>query len=188
MCCSRLVLLLSVCAAVLFGRPESAQAQVEHTTNDITGADRIASTSLQNTTMVRYSGTDIAYRAEYTRPPDASAGTWVLNFYGFTAEPTDLSEPQRVLIWVDGQRHDVVNTEARTRDLEGEILEIQLATLQASLFQGIAEADEVEVTIGDVEFDMSYADRADMREVVERVQSGVSSGPLQRRAGTEESD
>jgi hypothetical protein len=187
MCRFRLFLLLFVCAAILFGRPASTQAQVEHTINDITGADRIASTSLQNTTVVRYSGTDIAYKAEYTRPPDTSAGTWVLNFYGFTAEPTDLSEPHRVLIWVDGQRHDVVNTEARLRDLEGEILEIQLATLQAPLFQGIAEADEVEVTIGDVEFDIPYADRADMREIVERVQSVVSSESLQRRAGAEKS-
>lgn len=160
---------------------------MEHTINDTTGADRIASTSLQNTTEIRYSGTDVAYKAEYTRAPDVSDGTWVLSFYGFTTEPTDLSEPQRMLIWIDGQRHDVVDTETRTRNLGGETLEIRSVTLTSTLFRGIAEARRVEVTIGDVEFDMPHADRADMREIVERVHSIVPSESRQQRAGTEKS-
>ena len=176
--------LMFVCAVVLMGSAMPVQAQVERTTSDLTGVVRIASTSLQDTAVIRYAGTDIAYKAEYTQQPGTPAATWRLDVYGFAPAPTDLAEAQRVLIWIDGQRHDVVDTTARTQHLDNEVLEIQSVTLSAALFQGIAAADVVEVTIGVVEFDMPHPARADMREIVDRAVSAAASLPASRRADT----
>lgn len=180
----RTCVLMCVCVVVLMGEAMPVQAQVERTTSDLTGVVRIASTSLQDTAVIRYAGTDIAYKVEYTQQPGAPVGTWRLDVYGFAPAPTDLAEAQRVLIWIDGQRHDVVDTTARTQRLDNEVLEIQTITLSAALFEGIAAADMVEVTIGAVEFDMPYPDRADMREIVDRAVSAAAAGPASRRADT----
>lgn len=175
-------LLFLFAIAMLLAMPASVQAQVEHTTSDITGAERVSSTSLQDTEIVNYAGSDIAYKAEYTFQPEDAVATWKLDFYGFATEPTDLAEAQRVLIWINGQRHNIDDTEARTQRLDGEVLEIQSATLSAAVFQRIADADAVEVTIGAAEFDVPYADRADMREIVDRAQSIQNLVSPQQRA------
>jgi len=181
--CYRLPYIVSVIAvAVVFlqgGAP--AAAQVEHTTSDITGAERVASTTLQDTEVLRYAGTDIAYKAEYTYQPDTATEAWKLVFYGFTPEPTGLTGVERILVWVNDQRLRIQDLTSRTQRLDGEVLEIKSATLSRSVFQRMATAETVQVTIGPVEFDMSYANRADMREVIETARSIATSGASQQR-------
>jgi hypothetical protein len=46
----------------------------------------------------------------------------------------------------------------------------------------MATAETVQVTVGPVEFDMSYANRADMREVVQVARSITTTGASQQRA------
>ncbi|PEN05196.1 hypothetical protein CRI93_13365 [Longimonas halophila] len=169
-------------AALLLMDPSLVHAQVEHTTSDITGAERVTSTNLQDTEVVSYAGTDIAYKAEYTYQPDTAAEVWQLKFYGFAPQQTGLAGAERVLVWINNQRHQIQDLESRTRRLDGEVLEIQSATLRPSVFQRMATAETVQVTIGAAEFDISYAHRADMREVVERARTIATAGASQQRA------
>ncbi len=169
-------------AATLLLVPSLAHAQVEHTTSDITGAERVASTTLQDTEVVRYAGTDVAYKAEYTYRPDTTTEEWKLVFYGFTSEPTGLTGADRVLVWINDQRLQIEDLTSRTQRLDGEVLEIKSATLSRSVFQRMATAETVQVTVGPVEFDMSYANRADMREVVQVARSITTTGASQQRA------
>lgn len=176
------VSVITVVAALLLMVPALVHAQVEHTTSDITGAERVASTTLQDTDVIRYAGTDIAYKAEYTYQPDTATEAWTLAFYGFTPEPTGLTGADRVLVWINNQRLQVQDLTSRTQRLDGELLEVKSATLSESIFQRMATAETVQVTVGPVEFDMSYANRADMREVVEVARSITTTGNLRQRA------
>jgi hypothetical protein len=85
-------------------------------------------------------------------------------------------------VWINDQRLQIQDLTSRTQRLDGEVLEIKSATLSRSVFQRMATAETVQVTVGPVEFDMSYANRADMREVVQVARSITTTGASQQRA------
>lgn len=157
-------------------------AQVQQETSVITGAERVSSTGMRDTEVLSYPGTDIAYKAEYTYQPETGAERWMLSFYGFASQSTDFTRAERLLVWIDGQRRRIEELEARTQRMNGEVMEIQTAVLPPTVFQRMAEAEAVQLTVGPAEFDLTYPNRADMRAVVEQAHQITTSAAPQQRA------
>ncbi|MGM0704859.1 MAG: hypothetical protein ACQETP_02970 [Bacteroidota bacterium] len=168
-------------AVVLLGAPE-ATAQVQHETSDITGQERVSSTGLRDADVQNYAGDDIAYKAEYVYQPETTEESWRLTFYGFTDQRTGMTQTDRALVWIDGQRRRISEVTARARRIDDGVLEIQTATMSASTFRRIATGETVQFTIGSAEFDLLYEDRADMRAVLEEANEIASPGTQRQRA------
>lgn len=166
----------------LLGYSIPAIAQVQHETSEITGEERVSSTGLRDTDVQSYVGSDIAYKVEYTYRPNTEQESWSITFYGFADQPTDMARTDRVLTWMNGQRRQLDNATARTRQIDGEVMEIQTVTLSASLFRRMATVEMVQFTIGSAEFDLPYDYRADMRAVLEHARDITSAEAQQQRA------
>ena len=167
---------------VLLGYSVPATAQVQHETSEITGEERVSSTGLRDTDVKNYAGDDIAYKVEYTYQPDTEEESWNVTFYGFADRATDMARTDRILTWMNDQRRQLDNTAARTRQMDGEVMEMQTVTLSASLFRRMATVDMVQFTIGSAEFDLPYDYRADMRAVLEHAREITSAEAGQHRA------
>lgn len=181
----RLLRFSASCSAVvgvlLLGLIPVATAQVQHETSEITGIERVSSTRLQDTNVQNYAGSDIAYKVEYTYQPETADESWTVTFYGFSDRPTDMSSADRVLTWMNGQRRRLDST-SRMRRLDNEVTEIQTVSLSASLFQRMATAETVQLTIGSAEFDLSYENRADMRAAIQQASEIADPNVQQQRA------
>lgn len=162
--------------------PLVADAQVQERVSDITGVERFVSEDLRDVDLHSYLGDDIAFRAEHERNPMSGEEAWKLTFYGFANSSTDFSSASRVLVWIDGQRIRANDAESRTRRMDDSVMETVTAYFSPSQFERMANAEQLEFTIGSAEFDLSFAQRADMRSIMDM----VANEPMQHQADNDD--
>ena len=160
-----------VIAFALFWAPTSS-AQITEEVSDITGEYRVAFEEMNDLWIDTYAGDYGAYMARYTSNPTTDRERWSLVFYGFTSSTTSMASASEVRVNIDNQGIRPLTVETRTRDLDGEIMEIVETHYSESVFARIANADDVQVLIGEETFRLP--DREDMRLIVQAVGNAPS--------------
>lgn len=158
-------------AIALLWTPVSS-AQISEEVSDITGEYRVASDDMNDLWIDTYAGDYGAYMPRYVSNPDTGDERWMIIFYGFTDEETSMSEADDVSLNVDGRRIQPLDVTMRTRDLDGELMEIAETVYSESIFTRMANAEEVQVSIGDEVFRLP--DREEMRMIVQTVNNQES--------------
>ena len=179
---NRLISFAAVLVLAMLLTAPVATAQIQERVSDITGMQRVVSDDLRDVSVQNYEGDDMAYKVEYAYNPNTDSATWQLVFYGFAPRPTDMSAADRVLVWIDSQRVQSQDAESRMRRMDDTVLEMQTATFSPSIFERIAQAESVELTIGSAEFALSYSQRADMRAALQSARQMEQRAAEQRRA------
>ena len=144
-------------------------SQVTDEVSSYTDVRRVKSSELKDIAIKKYPGNDAAMMAEYESNPNADEDVWALSFYGFTAEPTSVSNAQDVLIVVDGSPVQPLRVESKSRSIEGDMIEIKKAFFSRPIFQRIATAETMKVTIGAAVFEVSKRARNDMRLILDKI-------------------
>lgn len=153
-------------AVALLWVPVSS-AQISEEVSDITGEYRVTSEDMNDLWIDTYAGDYGAYLPRYVSNPDTGDERWMVLFYGFTDEATSMSSADNVYLNMDGQRIQPLDVTMRTRDLDGELMEIAETVYSESIFTRLANANEVQVSIGDEVFRLP--NREEMRMIVETV-------------------
>jgi len=153
-------------AALLVAAP--AIAQVTDEVSSYTDTRRVKSAELKDITIKKYPGNDAAMMAEYE---SASEGddVWALSFYGFAAEPTSMSDAQDILIVADGSPVQPLRVTSKSRSIDGDIIEIKKAFFSRPIFQRLASAQTMKVTIGSAVFEVSERSRKDMQLILDKI-------------------
>lgn len=162
-------------AGILLGT-SAAFAQITTETSEVTGIERIESEGMRSLTVNNYEGSHASFRAAYVNDPNEGI-SWVLSFYGFTEEKTQVSSTNKLYVQADGQRLEPVRLESKTRNLDGSLIEIKRATLPRSAFELIATASDVTISVGSAQFSAIKPRREDLRLILDKV--GGSAGPPQ---------
>jgi hypothetical protein len=146
-------------------------AQVTKDVSEVTGVTRIESESMRSLYDEQYAGDHASFRAEYVHDPDEGAA-WVLSFYGFTEDTTQVSRVNEFVVRADGASLRPLRLESKTRRLDDALLEIKRAAFTRADFERIATAQTVSVTMGAVSFRMTRPLRKDLRLILDRVPEG----------------
>lgn len=170
-------------AGALLGT-SAAFAQITTETSDVTGVERIESDGMRSLSVENYAGSHASFRAAYINDPDEGI-SWVLSFYGFTKEKTQVSSTNKFFIQADGQQFKPVRLESKTRNLDGTLIEIKKATLPRSAFEMVANAENVKLSIGSAQFSAIKPRRQDLKLILNEV--GGDAGPRQT-ASTDSAD
>jgi hypothetical protein len=152
---------------VLVGGP--ALAQVTDEVSSYTKVRRVKSAELKDIAIKKYPGNDAALMAEYESDPEAGETTWALSFYGFASEPTSVSSAQEVIIVADGSPVQPLRVESKSRSIDGDIIEIKKAYFSRPIFQRLASAETMKVTIGAAVFEVSPRAREDMQTILDKI-------------------
>lgn len=160
-------------AGALLGT-SAAFAQITTETSDVTGVKRIESDGMRSLSVENYDGSHASFRAAYVNSPNEGI-SWVLSFYGFTDEKTQVSRTNKFRIQADGRQLEPVRLESKTRNIDGSLIEIKRATLPRSAFELIANAQNVEISVGSAQFSAIKPRREDLRLILEEV--GGNAGP-----------
>mgnify|MGYP006444831553 CR=1 FL=1 len=153
-------------AVALLWVPVSS-AQISEEVSDITGEYRVSSDAMNDLWIDNYAGDYGAYMPRYVADSTTGDERWMIIFYGFTNEETSMSSAESVYLRMDGQQIQPLEVTMRTRNLDGELMEIAETVYSESIFTRLANANEVEVSIGDEAFRLP--DREEMRMIVETV-------------------
>ncbi|PQJ35084.1 hypothetical protein BSZ35_11180 [Salinibacter sp. 10B] len=151
----------------LFGTGSSV-AQVKSEVSEVTGVKRIESKSMRSLHSETYAGTHASFRAEYMNDPDEGPA-WILSFYGFAKEKTQVSQTNQFRVTADGQQFEPRRLESKTRTVNNSLLEVKRAFFSRSAFQMIAEAQKVTISVGSAQFMAIRPRRSDMRQILDRV-------------------
>lgn len=154
-------------AALLVAAP--AIAQVTDEVSSYTDTRRVKSAELKDIAIKKYPGNDAAMMAEYESSPNADEDVWALSFYGFTAEPTSMSDAQDILIVADGSPVQPLRVTSKSRSIDGDMIEIKKAFFSRPIFQRLASAQTMEVTIGSAVFEVSERSRKDMQLILDKI-------------------
>lgn len=157
--------LLILFFAALLWAPVS-MAQITEDISDVTGEYRISSDSMNDLWIDSYAGDYGAYIARYVSNPVTGSDQWMLILYGFTDEETTLSTSNDVTVEINGSTLRPLEVNTRTRALDdNEIMEVKETHFSQSVFQRIANADEVRITVGNESFQLP--ERPDMQLVAQ---------------------
>lgn len=143
-------------------------AQVESEVSEVTGVERIESKSMTPLHSTSYQGSHASFRAAYENDPDEGT-SWILSFYGFTDEKTEVSSVNQFVVQADGQQFEPTRLESKTRNVNDNLLEVKRAVFNRSAFEMIALAKNVSISIGPAEFTAIRPRRKDMRLILDRV-------------------
>ncbi|PEN12639.1 hypothetical protein CRI94_14080 [Longibacter salinarum] len=146
-----------------------AVAQVTDEVSSYTKVRRVKSAELKDIDIKKYPGNDAALMAEFESDPESSESTWALSFYGFTAEPTSMSSAQEIIIVVDGSPVQPLRIESKSRSIDGDIIEIKKAFFSRPIFQRLASAEAMKVTIGAAVFEVPKRAREDMQTILDKI-------------------
>jgi hypothetical protein len=110
--------------------------------------------------------------------------SWIVSFYGFTADTTQVSRSNEFFVTADGKNVEPIRLTSKTRPLGDKLLEIKRAVFTRSGFATIATAKNVTISIGSAQFQSIHPYRRDLRLILDRVPaqqgpataSGNSSG------------
>lgn len=160
-------LLSTALVTILFVAPVFAQVTDE--VSSYTDVRRVKSAELRDISIKKYPGNDAAMMAEHESDPSADEDVWALSFYGFTAEPTSVSNAQEVLIVIDGSPVQPLRVESKSRSIDGDMIEIKKAFFSRPIFQRIASAQTMKVSIGAAMFEVSERARKDMRLILDKI-------------------
>ncbi|MFO8232150.1 MAG: hypothetical protein R6U20_05735 [Longimonas sp.] len=144
-----------------------SSAQITEEVSDITGEYRVASDDMNDLWIDTYAGDYGAYMPRYVSNPSLDRERWMIIFYGFTDEETSMSDADNVYITIDGQQIQPLDVTMRTRVLDDEIMEVAETVYSQSIFTRMANAEEVQVDIGDETFELP--DREEMRMILQTV-------------------
>ena len=166
----RFLLSFLLTALFLFGLFGSgfAHAQIKNTESEITGATRWESTGMRSLYDQTYAGHHASFQAEYVKHPEEGT-SWVVSFYGFTKDTTQVSRTNQFLVKADGQPLEPIQLTSKTRRLDDTLLEIKRAVFSRSSFETIATAREVSISIGSAQFLAVHPRRKDLRLILDRV-------------------
>jgi hypothetical protein len=145
-----------------------ALSQVTDEVSSYTDVRRVKSAELKDIAIKNYPGNDAALMAEFESDP-AGESTWALSFYGFTPEPTSMSSAQEVLIVADGSPVQPLRVESKSRSIDGDIIEIKKAFFSRPIFQRLAAAQTMKVTIGAAVFEVPERARSDMQTILDKI-------------------
>lgn len=165
--------LLSFFLVTALFAPGLAFAQVESEVSEVTGVKRITSKSMRSLHDEQYGGSHASFRAEYVNDPD-NGTSWILSFYGFTNEKTQVSSTNQFLVQADGQQFEPTRLESKTRQVNNSLIEVKRATFSRSTYEKIAEAQMVNISIGSAQFSAIKPRRNDMRLILNRVPNSNS--------------
>ncbi|PSQ96720.1 MAG: hypothetical protein BRD55_05445 [Bacteroidetes bacterium SW_9_63_38] len=157
--------------ALLAGSASVAQITTE--TSGLTDVKRIESESMRSLNVKSYSGSSASYRAAYINDPNDGI-SWVISFYGYTKEKTQVSSSNQFRVVADGEPYEPVRLESKSRSIDGTLLEIKRATFPRAAFEKIAHAGTVTFSIGGAQFEAIPPQRRDMRQVLEKVPSNAT--------------
>lgn len=143
-------------------------AQVESKVSEVSGVKRIESASMTSLHSLNYGGSHASFRAAYANDPEEGT-SWILSFYGFTDEETAVSRTNKFLVQADGQQFEPMRLESKTRNLDDRLIEVKRAVFSRSVFEAIALAQDVTISIGPAEFTAIRPRREDMRLILDRV-------------------
>jgi hypothetical protein len=170
---------------LLLGGSSPAAAQVSADTSEYTNTLTIKSEALRTITPKKYAGKGASLSAAYEKDTESGEETWKLSVYGFADSTTAMTSAQRVRVQVNGRSLQPLQTSTRTRDLDDEeMVEIKEMTFTRSIYEDIAAADRVLVTIGPARFYIPTSARSDMRAILDRVPSGESRPTASSDEGT----
>ncbi len=162
-------LLPALFTVLLLGSGSTLAQQIDARASDVTGVTRLVSTEMRALHSPDYPGSHSTFRAEYEHDPPEEE-QWVLSFYGFAEDTTDMSEARTVVVEADGQSLSPIQVESRTRQVDDLLLEIKRAVFTRPAFEQIATARSVvAITIGSYQFEAIYARREDMRLILDQV-------------------
>lgn len=156
-----------VLVGILFGSSLTF-AQVKEKVSEITGVQRVESEDMNPIYAEEYTGSHATLRAEYVNDPNDGT-SWVLSFYGFADNPTEVSETNQFRVLADGQQFEPIRLESRTREINNSLIEIKRAAFTRAAFEDIAVAKDVTISIGPAEFLAIRPRREDMRLILDRV-------------------
>lgn len=156
-----------VLVGILFGTSLTF-AQIKEEVSEITGVKRVESEDMNQLYAEEYGGSHATLRAEYVDDPNDGT-SWVLSFYGFADNATEVSETNQFRVLADGQQFEPLRLESRTREVNNSLIEVKRAAFTRSAFEGIAEAKDVTISIGSTEFLAIRPRREDMRLILDRV-------------------
>jgi hypothetical protein len=162
--------LSTLLVAAVFGS-SLAFGQVKSEVSDITGVKRIESKSMRALHDEKYTGSHASFRAEYAKHPDGKTA-WIIAFYGFAKDTTEVSRANSFRVQADGQQLEPTRLESKTRNLSNRIIEIKRATFSRSAFERMATAQTVNISIGGAQFTAIKPRRKDMRLILDRVPKG----------------
>jgi hypothetical protein len=160
--------LVSLLLAIALLGTGFTHAQIKKDVSDITGVERLESKSMRSLYDKKYSGSHASFRAEYAKDPDDGT-SWALMFYGFTEDTTQVSRTNQFLVKADGKQLEPIRLESKTRKVSNSLLEIKRAVFTRSGFEQIANAQNVEISIGSALFMAVHPRRKDMRLILDRV-------------------
>jgi hypothetical protein len=179
------LLLPAFLGLLLLAGASPAAAQVSADTSEYTNTLKIQSEALRTITPKQYAGNSAAMSAVYEKDTNSGEETWKVSVYGFTDSTTAMASAQRVRVQTDGRSLQPLQVSTRTRDLDGqEMVEIKEVTFTRSIYEDIAAADRVLITVGPARFDLPTSARSDMRAILDRVPSGESRPTASSDEGT----
>ncbi len=156
-------------AGALLGT-SAAFAQITIEKSEVTGVKRIESDGMRSLNVKDYEGNHASFRAAHVDDPDEGI-SWVLSFYGFTDEKTQVSRTNKFFVQADGQRLEPIRLESKTRKIDGSLIEIKRATMPRSAFELIAAAQNVTISVGGAQFSAIKPRREDLRRILDEVGS-----------------
>jgi hypothetical protein len=161
-------LVSTLLAGVLLLAGGPTHAQITKEVSDVTGVTRLESTSMRSLYDKKYAGDHASFQAAYVNNPD-DGRSWVLSFYGFTDDTTQVSRTNQFVVEADGARIEPIRLTSKTRSLDDVLLEIKRAVFTRSGFETIATARTVRVRVGPAHFVAVHPRRKDMRLILDRV-------------------
>lgn len=163
----RYLLSVLLASALLLGSG-SVHAQIKHTESEISGAERWESTGMRALHDKQYAGHHASLRAQYVNHPEEGV-SWVVSFYGFTTDTTQVSRSNEFVVAADGKNLEPIRLTSKTRSLDDMLLEIKRAVFTRSGFESIATAKTVTISIGSAQFQSIRPHRRDLRLILDRV-------------------
>ncbi len=143
-------------------------AQVKSEVSEVTGVKRIESESMRSLHSDTYTGSHASFRAEYVNDPE-NGTSWIMSFYGFTKETTQISQTNQFIVTADGQQFRPNRLESKTRNVSNNLMEVKRAFFSRSAFETIANAQKVTISIGSAQFSAIRPRRNDMRLILDQV-------------------
>jgi len=153
-----------------FGLVMPASGQIKDEVSDITGDRRVMSKNLRDITIQQYPGNDAGMLAKYEQDSDSDETTWSIVFYGFADSTTTVTAVDQITVEADGQQVQPLNVESKLRRMDdGTVVEIKTAFFSRSIFDRIARANSMTISIGAATFTASKRARRDMRRILDTV-------------------
>ena len=156
--------------SLAIGFTSPAAAQIKDEVSDITGDRRVMSKKLSDIAIQTYPGNDAGMMAKYEADPETGEESWSLAFYGFADATTSMTAVDQLTILAGGQQVQALQVETKTRQLDdGTVVEIKEATFTRGIFETIANASSMTITIGTARFTANKRARKDMRLILDQV-------------------